>query len=90
MDLAALRAAGDLELRIARAGDRCIPSGRTRAVSLARFLSKSGVPKPLRGTVPVLCAGGRIAAVLGVRVMEPYKPKGKGPQLEVGWHRADS
>jgi tRNA(Ile)-lysidine synthase len=90
LDLGALVASGDIELRQARAGDRCIPSGRTRTVSLARFLAKSGVPKPLRGTTPVLCAGGRIAAVLGVRVMEPYKPKGKGPQLEVGWHRADS
>jgi TilS substrate C-terminal domain len=48
------------------------------------------VPKSRRGAMPLLCAGGRIAAVLGLRVMEPYKPKEKGPVVEVTWRAADS
>ncbi len=89
LDLDDLRRAGQVEVRLPRLGDACIPSGRTRPVSLARFLGKSGVPKPRREFVPLLCAGGRIAAVLGLRVMEPFKPKGDGPVLEVGWRATD-
>ena len=90
VDLAALRAAGGAEIRVPRKGDTCIPSGRTRPVSLARFLGKAGMPNSQRGTAPLLCAGGRIAAVLGLRVMEPFEPKGQGPVLEVGWRPTDS
>ena len=89
LDLKALRQGGPVEIRLPREGDTCVPSGRTRAVSLARFLGKAGVPKGRRGTTPLLCAGGRIAAALGLRVMEPFKPKGNGPTLELGWRPAD-
>jgi hypothetical protein len=89
LDLDSLRSAGAVEVRAPRQGDVCVPSGRSRPVSLARFLGKSGVPKTKRGRVWVLCAGGRIAAVLGLRVMEPFKPKDKGSVLEVSWRAAD-
>jgi tRNA(Ile)-lysidine synthase len=89
LDLEALRTAGKIEIRHPARGDACTPSGRSRAISLARFLGKSGVPTSGRATVPLLCAGGRIAAVLGLRVMEPFKPKRSKPVLEVGWHATD-
>ncbi|MDQ6766548.1 MAG: tRNA lysidine(34) synthetase TilS [Candidatus Eremiobacteraeota bacterium] len=89
LDLAVLQAAGSLEIRQPRQGDACIPSGRSRPISLARFLGKSGIPRSGRQAVSLLCAGGRIAAVLGLRVMEPFKPKGQGLVLEVGWRATD-
>lgn len=89
LDATALLAAVPVELRPPQKGDMCIPSGRHRPVSLARFLGKAGVPLSRRGRVVVLCAGGRIAAVLGERVMEPFRPRSQGPVLEVGWQAAD-
>ena len=89
LDLNALRSAGGIEIRQPRRGDACIPSGRSRPISLARFLGKSGVPASGRASVSLLCAGGRIAAVLGLRVMEPFKPKESKPVLEVGWRATD-
>jgi hypothetical protein len=89
LDLGALRSAGTIEIRQPRQGDACIPSGRSRPISLARFLGKSGVPTSGRRSVSLLCAGGRIAAVLGLRVMEQFKPKANKPVLEVGWHATD-
>jgi len=90
LDLAALRADGPLVVRLPRSGDRCVPTGRTRAVSLARFLAKAGLSRSDRTAAAVLCAGGRIAAVLGVRVMEPFKPKKQSPVLAVAWSPTDT
>lgn len=89
LDLGALRSAGGIEIRQPSQGDACIPSGRSRLISLARFLGKSGVPASDRARVSLLCAGGRIAAVLGLRVMEPFKPKESKPVLEVEWRATD-
>jgi hypothetical protein len=89
LDLGALRTAGGLEIREPRQGDACIPSGRSKPISLARFLGKSGIPTSGRASVSLLCAGGRIAAVLGLRVMEPFRPKESKPVLEVGWRATD-
>jgi tRNA(Ile)-lysidine synthase len=88
LDLAAVAEAGSLELRAPREGDVCTPSGRHREVSLARFLSKAGVPKSRRGAVVLLCAGGRIAAALGVRVMAPFVAQAGRGVLEVRWQPA--
>jgi len=66
-----------LTFRRPRQGDKCVPAGRTRSVSLARFLAKSGVPKHRRADVGLLCRDGEIIAALGIRVMEPYVPRGK-------------
>jgi tRNA(Ile)-lysidine synthase len=88
LDLAALADAGSLELRAPRKGDVCIPSGRHREMSLARFLSKAGVPQSRRRGVVLLCAGGRIAAALGVRVMAPFAPQAGKSVLEVRWQAA--
>jgi tRNA(Ile)-lysidine synthase len=75
LDDASLPAGTELQVRAPREGDTCIPSGRTRAVSLARFLAKSGVPKHRRTQIPLLCHEERIVAAVGVRVMEPFAPR---------------
>ncbi|MBV8339594.1 MAG: tRNA lysidine(34) synthetase TilS [Candidatus Eremiobacteraeota bacterium] len=90
LDLAAVRAHPPLFIRLPRTGDTCVPTGRTRPISLARFLAKAGVPRSDRAAALLLCAGGRIAAVLGVRVMEPFKPKKQGPVLEVALAPTDT
>ena len=89
LDLERLRSAGELELRTPRAGDVCVPSGRRHAVSLARFLAKAGVPATRRSQACLLCAGGRIAAVLGLRVMDQFQPVARKPVLTVAWQAAD-
>jgi tRNA(Ile)-lysidine synthase len=83
-------ASARLSIRPPRPGDRCIPSGRRRPISLARFLAKSGLARHEREQAAVLCAGGRIAAVLGLRVMEPFTPRPRRRVLEAGWRQADT
>jgi tRNA(Ile)-lysidine synthase len=73
-------------IRRSAPGDTCIPSGRRNPVSLARFLAKEGVPREQRASVPLLCVDGRIAAAVGVRVMEPYAPHPGDSSVEVTWH----
>jgi tRNA(Ile)-lysidine synthase len=89
LDFASLARAGTLELRAPRMGDVCIPSGRSRPISLARFLGKAGVPVSRRSKVALLCAGGRVAAALGVRVMEPFTARPARAVLEVSFTPAD-
>ena len=76
LDDDALPAGTKLQVRVPHEGDTCIPSGRTRSVSLARFLAKSGVPKHRRTQIPLLCHAERIVAAVGVRVMEGFAPRG--------------
>ncbi len=90
LDLDGLRAEGDISLRTPRPGEECVPSGRRRPASLARFLAKAGVPVNRRSRVALLCAGGRIAAVLGLRAMEPFRAAPGKPVLRVAWQPADS
>jgi tRNA(Ile)-lysidine synthase len=73
-------------IRRSAPGDTCIPSGRRNPISLARFLAKEGVPREQRASVPLLCVDGRIAAAVGVRVMEPFAPHSGDSSVEVTWH----
>jgi tRNA(Ile)-lysidine synthase len=77
LDAAALPPGTALTLRRPREGDKCVPAGRKHRVPLARFLGKCGVPKHRRADVTLVCRDGEIVAALGVRVMEPYVPRGK-------------
>lgn len=90
LGMRALRTSSNVELRLPQTGDTCIPSGRNRPVSLARFLAKAGVPASRRARTLLLCAQGRVAAALGVRVMEPFAPGLRGPVLELCWRLADT
>jgi len=72
-------------VRRSEPGDTCVPSGRRNPVSLARFLAKEGVPREQRASVPLLCVDGRIAAAVGVRVMEPFAPHAGDVSVDVTW-----
>jgi tRNA(Ile)-lysidine synthase len=87
LDAAAIRDSR-LVVRTPRRGDTCVPSGRHRPISLARFLSKAGVPRMQRSQALLLCADTRIAAVIGVRVMEPFAARDGRPKVEVRWQPA--
>lgn len=85
LDAGLLQPGTKMELRYPKLGDTCVPSGRKRRVSLARFLSKAGVPKDMRRRMPLLTVGAEIVAVLGKRTMEPYGHRPGNPQLEIRW-----
>jgi hypothetical protein len=78
----------ELTLRYPRAGDKFVPSGRTSATPLARYLAKSGVTREKRGKVLLLCSAERILAVLGHRLAAGLHA-GSAPVLEVCWQPAD-
>jgi tRNA(Ile)-lysidine synthetase-like protein len=82
---ASMPASPKLTVRRSLPGDTCIPSGRKHPVSLARFLAKAGVPRDLRASVRLLCVDGRIAAAIGVRVMEPFAPTPGDETIDVTW-----
>ena len=82
---ASIPASPNLTVRLSAPGDTCIPSGRKHPVSLARFLAKAGVPRDLRASVPLLCVDGRIAAAIGVRVMEPFAPIPGDETVDITW-----
>jgi tRNA(Ile)-lysidine synthase len=58
---------GPLVVRRARADERFVPFGRTRAAQLGRFLSKQGVSNDIRKYPTVLADAGGILWVVGVR-----------------------
>jgi tRNA(Ile)-lysidine synthase len=58
---------GPLVVRRARADERFVPFGRTRAAHLGRFLSKQGVSNEVRKHPTVLADAGGILWVVGVR-----------------------
>jgi tRNA(Ile)-lysidine synthetase-like protein len=82
---ASISASPNLTVRLSAPGDTCIPSGRKHPISLARFLAKAGVPRDLRASVPLLCVDGRIAAAIGVRVMEPFAPIPGDETVDITW-----
>jgi tRNA(Ile)-lysidine synthase len=82
---ASMPASANLTIRHSLPGDRCVPSGRKHPVSLARFLAKAGIPRDLRASVPLLCVDGRIAAAIGVRVMEPFAPIPGDETVDITW-----
>jgi tRNA(Ile)-lysidine synthase len=82
---ASIPASPSLTVRRCIPGDTCIPSGRKHPISLARFLAKAGIPRDLRASVPLLCVDGRIAAAIGVRVMEPFAPSPGDETVDITW-----
>lgn len=62
-----------LLLRTREKGDRmaCFEDGREK--KLKNIFIDSKIPKDSRGKIPLLCADGEIAAIVGLRVSEIYK-----------------
>jgi tRNA(Ile)-lysidine synthase len=71
LDAAALE--GELEVRGWREGDRMQPLGLGGGKSLQDLFTDMHVPRSLRGTLPVVTSGERIAWVAGVAVSDEFK-----------------
>lgn len=61
---------GELILRPPRPGDWFRPFGLGGRVKVGKFLIDQGVPAPARSRWPLICKGGRILWVVGLRVAE--------------------
>ena len=70
-----------LSLRNRRDGDRFIPSGMTGYKKLKKFFIDLKLTKQVRDTVPLLCADGEIAAVIGYRVDNRYLTSDKTKKI---------
>jgi tRNA(Ile)-lysidine synthase len=79
--VAADRLGGEVTVRAWRAGDRMRPAGAGGSKSLQDLFVDRKVPRALRGTLPVVEAGGEIAWVAGVALAEGFGP---GPERTGG------
>lgn len=68
-----------LRLRGWRPGDRFRPLGMRGEKKLQDFFVDAKVPREERGRIPLLLAGGRIAWVVGQRIAEEFRFRGRGP-----------
>lgn len=67
-----------LSLRGWRPGDRFRPLGMSGEKKLQDFFVDAKVPREQRGRVPLLLAGNRIAWVVGHRIAEDFRFRGRG------------
>jgi tRNA(Ile)-lysidine synthase len=85
-DLATLDAGaleGRIEVRTWRDGDRLRPLGMKGTKSLQDLFTDRGVPRSLRGRVPVVTVDGEIAWVAGVAVSEEFRLAADSEQVAV-------
>lgn len=68
-----------LMLRGWRPGDRFRPLGMSGEKKLQDFFVDAKVPRDQRGRIPLLIADGRIAWVVGHRIAEQFRFRGRGP-----------
>jgi tRNA(Ile)-lysidine synthase len=85
LDGDALPAGAALTVRSPETGDRFRPPGRKSNGLLARFLSKEGLTRDERSSVPLLCRDGLIVGVLGVRPGAAFIARPGGRVLEASW-----
>ncbi|MEW6221556.1 MAG: tRNA lysidine(34) synthetase TilS, partial [Thermodesulfobacteriota bacterium] len=86
MRLAADDVAFPLEIRSLQPGDRFRPEGAPGSKKVARFLSDLRVPRAERWRVPVLLAGQRILALVGIRPDELCRIRpATATVLEIRW-----
>lgn len=81
-----------LTVRNRRKGDRmiCFPGGETK--KLKSIFIDEKIPKSDRDKIPILCADGEIAAIIGGRVSEKYKitkETGRALAVEYGKYKSD-
>ena len=68
----------------------CFPSGETK--KLKSIFIDEKIPKSDRDKIPILCADGEIAAIIGGRVSEKYKitkETGRALAVEYGKYKSD-
>lgn len=73
VDLRADRVPDRLEVRTLRKGDRFHALGAPGSKPLRRFLADAGVPRALRGNIPLVCDGEDILWVAGIRPGEAVR-----------------
>jgi tRNA(Ile)-lysidine synthase len=77
--------AGRWELRFRAGGERCRPAGREHSQSLKKLLQECGVPPWQRGRLPLLYAGGELAAVADLWICEGHQAAAGEPAFSVCW-----
>jgi tRNA(Ile)-lysidine synthase len=68
-----------LSLRARRPGDRFRPLGMQGQKKLQDFFVDAKIPREEREQVPLLMAGDRIASVIGYRIAQDFRWRGRGP-----------
>lgn len=63
-----------LQIRSRQDGDRFRPAGGSGEKKLKAFLIDQKIPVDIRSRIPLLTAGGAIAAVLGIRISQTFAP----------------
>jgi len=86
LDAGAVADAERVEVRLRRGGERCRPHGRRHSRSLKKLLQEAGVPPWRRGRLPLIYLDGRLAAVAGLFVCEPYWAPEGTPAWALFWH----
>ena len=77
--------AGALLVRFRRGGERAHPVGRARSQTLKRLFQEWGIPPWERGRVPLLYAGGELAAVAGLWVCRGFEAAPDEPGWRIHW-----
>ena len=77
--------AGPLLVRFRQGGERAHPVGRDRSQTLKRLFQERGIPPWERGRVPLLYAGGELAAVAGLWVCRGFEAAPDEPGWRVHW-----
>ena len=67
-----IRQRDDITVRFRQGGEACRPAGRGHALSLKKLFQERGIPPWQRERIPLLYAGGQLAAVVGVCACEPF------------------
>ncbi|NJD05640.1 MAG: tRNA lysidine(34) synthetase TilS [Methylococcaceae bacterium] len=73
------------EVRYRGGGERCRLAGRHGSHSLKNLFQEIGLPPWQRERIPLLYLDGRLAAVVGLWVCEPFAAT--GPGVQVRWRR---
>lgn len=72
-----------VSVRFRRGGEVCMPVGRGHHHDLRKLFQEAGVPPWQRERIPLLYVDGKLAAVVGFWVCEPFQAAGQG--LVVEW-----
>lgn len=64
---------GDITLRYRKEGDRIIPLGMNGSKKVKDIFIDMKIPKDERDRIPIICFGGEIAWIFGVRISESFK-----------------
>ncbi len=67
-----IRQRDDITVRFRLGGEACRPAGRGHVLSLKKLFQERGIPPWRRERIPLLYAGGQLAAVVGLCVCEPF------------------